>query len=236
MGARRSTRRGKDLRNLYLAAARHAADTACAPEPSPVPPSTAAAANPASKNCIAKGGELRIETAGDGSQYGLCLFEDNRQCEEWAMLRGACPVGGIKVTGYVTPQARYCAIRGGDYVVTRMQTAGGEQGTCTLPGEPPEVCARRELQEALRLNNDSVTHLSLAMAWAANDAPDRARRHLEAAIAKDPRMAARAAACEELRRFRDQPGFENLFDSSAEPDEARPSEIEMPAARNTRGS
>ena len=96
--------------------------------------------------------------------------------------------------------------------------------------------ARRELQEALRLNNDSVTHLSLAMAWAANDAPDRARRHLEAAIAKDPRMAARAAVSEELLRFRDEPGFENLFDSTADPGELPPGEVEMPAARNTRGS
>jgi len=94
-------------------------------------------ANPASENCIAKGGELRIETGGDGGQYGVCLFEDNRQCEEWALLRGQCPVGGIRITGYVTPQARYCAIRGGDYIVTREQTAtSAEEGTCTLPGEP----------------------------------------------------------------------------------------------------
>jgi putative hemolysin len=94
-------------------------------------------ANPASQNCVAQGGQLRIETAGDGGQYGVCLFEDNRQCEEWALLRGACPVGGIKVTGYVTPQARYCAIRGGDYAITRPQTATApEAGTCTLPGEP----------------------------------------------------------------------------------------------------
>jgi putative hemolysin len=94
-------------------------------------------ANPASENCIAKGGELRIEAAGDGGQYGVCLFEDNRQCEEWALLRGACPVGGIRVTGYITPQARYCAIRGGDYQVTREQTATApEAGACTLPGEP----------------------------------------------------------------------------------------------------
>jgi putative hemolysin len=62
---------------------------------------------------------------------------DNRQCEEWALLRGACPVGGIRVTGYITPQARYCAIRGGDYVVMREQTTTApEQGSCTLPGEP----------------------------------------------------------------------------------------------------
>jgi protein O-mannosyl-transferase len=96
--------------------------------------------------------------------------------------------------------------------------------------------ARRELQEALRLKNDSVTHLSLAMAWAVNDEPERARRHLEAAIAKDPGIAARAAASEELQRFRDRPGFEDLFDSSADPKDHRPSDAELPAARSTRGS
>jgi putative hemolysin len=102
---------------------------ACSREPAP------ALANPASQNCIAKGGQLHLEMAGDGGQYGVCLFEDNRQCEEWALLRGDCPVGGIRVTGYITPQARYCAIRGGDYVITREQRATApEQGTCTLPG------------------------------------------------------------------------------------------------------
>jgi len=94
-------------------------------------------ANPASQNCIAKGGQLRIETAGNGAQYGVCLFDDNRQCEEWALLRGECPVGGRKITGYVTPQARYCAIRGGTYTVTAEQTADTpERGDCALPGQP----------------------------------------------------------------------------------------------------
>jgi putative hemolysin len=93
-------------------------------------------ANPASENCIAKGGQSVIETAGSGGQYGVCLFEDNRQCEEWALLRGECPVGGLKVTGYATPQARYCAIRGGAYRITVQQTASApEQGECTLPGK-----------------------------------------------------------------------------------------------------
>jgi hypothetical protein len=104
---------------------------------SSVADSTAQLANPASENCVAEGGRLMIETAGDGGRYGVCLFEDNRQCEEWALLRGACPVGGIKVTGYATPQTRYCAIRGGAYLVTREQTASmPEEGSCTLPGEP----------------------------------------------------------------------------------------------------
>jgi putative hemolysin len=95
-------------------------------------------ANPASENCVAGGGRPVIETAGDGGEYGVCPFEDNRQCEEWALLRGACPAGGIRVAGYVTPQARYRAIRGGDYAVTSEPTATTpEAGTCTLPDEPP---------------------------------------------------------------------------------------------------
>ncbi len=90
-------------------------------------------ANPASQNCIEQGGKLEIEERGDGGQFGVCYFEDNLQCEEWAMLRGDCPVGGIKVTGYVTPAARYCAITGGEYAITANSGAENEQGTCVLP-------------------------------------------------------------------------------------------------------
>lgn len=90
-------------------------------------------ANPASQNCVAQGGELVIEKAPGGGQYGVCLFGDNRQCEEWAMLRGECRTGGIKVTGYATPAARYCAITGGTYVVTGAGNTPAERGRCTLP-------------------------------------------------------------------------------------------------------
>jgi putative hemolysin len=88
--------------------------------------------NPASVNCVKKGGKVAIEKRGDGGEYGICLFEDNRQCEEWAMLRGNCPVGGIKVSGYVTPASQYCAITGGEYTVTANSNRENEQGTCTF--------------------------------------------------------------------------------------------------------
>ena len=91
--------------------------------------------NPASQNCLDQGGELVIMTRGDGGQYGVCLFEDNRQCEEWALMRGHCPVGGLKVTGYITEAAVYCAITGGTYEITGTDAAGIEQGSCTLPDE-----------------------------------------------------------------------------------------------------
>lgn len=89
-------------------------------------------ANPASENCIAQGGTLAIEARGDGGQFGACTFVDNQQCEEWALMRGDCPAGGIEVTGYVTPAGRYCAITGGAYAVTGQDGASEEQGTCTF--------------------------------------------------------------------------------------------------------
>jgi putative hemolysin len=91
-------------------------------------------ANPASKRCVDKGGKLVIERQPTGGEFGLCVFEDNRQCEEWALFRGDCPAGGIRITGYVTQAARYCAITGGRYAITARSGETGEQGTCTLPG------------------------------------------------------------------------------------------------------
>jgi putative hemolysin len=76
-------------------------------------------ANPASVNCDKQGGKLKIVTKADGGQYGICYFMDNRQCEEWALLRGACPVGGLKVTGYENEQQVYCAITGGEVNVQK---------------------------------------------------------------------------------------------------------------------
>lgn len=90
-------------------------------------------ANPASVHCRDLGGTLRIERTQRGDEYGVCVFQDNRQCEEWALLRGQCPAGGLRVTGYATPAARYCAITGGNYTVTAASNSATEQGDCRLP-------------------------------------------------------------------------------------------------------
>jgi len=71
-------------------------------------------ANPASENCIEKGGYLGIAKRGDGGEYIICIFvTDNRQCEEWALFRGECPKGGVKITGFLTPKGIYCALQVG---------------------------------------------------------------------------------------------------------------------------
>jgi putative hemolysin len=89
-------------------------------------------ANPAAKYCIDQGGVSTIEQLGNGNRFGLCTFEDNRQCEEWALFRDECPVGGVRITGYVTEAGRYCAITGGTYEATETDASGEEQGTCTF--------------------------------------------------------------------------------------------------------
>jgi putative hemolysin len=83
-------------------------------------------ANPASVNCTDQGGTLEIKD-GPAGEYGICYFEDNRQCEEWALFNGNCPVGGMKITGYDNDAQIYCAIRGGQVDM--------DANTCTLPDE-----------------------------------------------------------------------------------------------------
>lgn len=101
-------------------------------EPARRRPKPTMIANPASTHCIEQGGTLEIRKHPNGGEYGVCVFEDNRQCEEWALFRGDCPAGGVKVTGYVTEAARYCAITGGEYQVTGNDNTPDEQGTCAF--------------------------------------------------------------------------------------------------------
>lgn len=104
---------------------------ACAaPQPSTQAPAVGMA-NPASENCVKQGGTLSIQKRGDGGEYGICLFEDNRQCEEWALMRGECPAEGHKITGYATIAAQYCVITGGEYTIAENSgDIQNEQGTC----------------------------------------------------------------------------------------------------------
>lgn len=50
-------------------------------------------ANPASEYCQENGGEIEMVTADDGSQFGLCKFEDYA-CDEWAFFRKECDIEG----------------------------------------------------------------------------------------------------------------------------------------------
>jgi len=50
-------------------------------------------ANPASNYCIQHQGKLDMRENSAG-QYGVCIFSDGSECEEWKFFRGECQPGG----------------------------------------------------------------------------------------------------------------------------------------------
>lgn len=46
--------------------------------------------NPASVFCEDQGYKLEIRTSEDGSQFGVCIFPNNQECEEWKFFRKEC--------------------------------------------------------------------------------------------------------------------------------------------------
>lgn len=59
----------------------------------PEPGGEAGIANPASVYCEEQGGALDIRTDADGNEFGVCVFADGSECEEWAFFRGECAPG-----------------------------------------------------------------------------------------------------------------------------------------------
>jgi len=47
-------------------------------------------ANPASVFCIECGYELEIRKDEEGNEFGVCIFGNDTECEEWAFYRGEC--------------------------------------------------------------------------------------------------------------------------------------------------
>lgn len=55
-------------------------------------------ANPASVFCEKQGYELETHTDSEGNQYGVCIFPDGTECDEWAYFRGECAPAGQNPT------------------------------------------------------------------------------------------------------------------------------------------
>ena len=77
-----------------------------------------ALANPASLYCAQVGGKTIIETLPSQGEIGICLFRKHYECEEWALFRKNCPIGGIN-TEHLNKEERYCMIRGGKPIKTQ---------------------------------------------------------------------------------------------------------------------
>jgi putative hemolysin len=97
--------------------------------------------NPAAVYCLENGGTVEIRQDAAGRHYGVCVFTDQSECDEWAYLRGDCqpgdslqpasptPAGAAQVAN---PASRYCQENGGT-VEFRQDGSGGVQGVCVFP-------------------------------------------------------------------------------------------------------
>lgn len=72
-------------------------------------------ANPASVYCINQSGKLEIRTDEQGNQYGVCIFDDGSECEEWKYYRAECGqmCGGI--AGIMCSEGYICNMQGKTY-------------------------------------------------------------------------------------------------------------------------
>ncbi len=97
--------------------------------------------NPASVYCEQQGGRVEIRTAADGSQYGVCIFPDGSECDEWKFFRGECTPKGWTPqptaapsgqAGMANPASVHCEEHGGK-VEMRTDANGGVYGVCIFP-------------------------------------------------------------------------------------------------------
>jgi putative hemolysin len=70
--------------------------------------------NPASTNCQEKGGKLNLRTDENKRTYGVCIFRDDSECEEWLFLREDCMPGDFNPNDSIwegsvlgTPDSKY---------------------------------------------------------------------------------------------------------------------------------
>ena len=127
------------------------------PVPAPDPTFTAdpssQMANPATEFCLQKGYRSEIREGKDG-QYGVCIFPDGTECDEWAYFRGECAPGtpvasdpsaaeAVEVPELgltFTPPSGYTR-QGSDWVWVSDQSPTTKVGLvwgAALPGREPE--------------------------------------------------------------------------------------------------
>lgn len=97
--------------------------------------------NPASQHCEQNGGTLQLRLDANGGQYGMCVFADGSECEEWAFYRGECrPANSPSSPGpgalqgpanMPNPASQNCEQNGGTLQL-RLDANGGQYGVCVF--------------------------------------------------------------------------------------------------------
>ncbi|TAK13587.1 MAG: DUF333 domain-containing protein [Anaerolineae bacterium] len=65
--------------------------------------------NPASVFCEENGGRLEFRQDASGGTYGMCIFPDGSECEEWAYFREECAPGDSLASTAPAPTAEVAA-------------------------------------------------------------------------------------------------------------------------------
>jgi putative hemolysin len=110
--------------------------------------------NPASLSCTKKGGKLEIRKDSKGGEYGVCIFPDGRECEEWAFIRDQCspekpadPQVKVDAEAVWQPGIQFM-----QSVRQACSNAGSNYGDCLISqmpgaGAPPKAVAFSKLLE-----------------------------------------------------------------------------------------
>jgi putative hemolysin len=124
-----------------LSAFSSVAETKKTPESRPATlPSKPALPSPVAEHCSGQGGVLIQKKRGDGAPYEVCIFEDDRQCEIYALIAGDCKKGGVSITGFNKQEQIYCAVLGG--------LNGDKQDTCSF--KDGTLCEARVISASVR--------------------------------------------------------------------------------------
>lgn len=91
-------------------------------------------ANPASIYCLEQGYRHEMREDENGT-FGVCIFPDASECEEWAYLRAGCGPGesSQQPLNMANPAALYCEEMGGR--VDMRENQDGQYGVCVFPDQ-----------------------------------------------------------------------------------------------------
>jgi putative hemolysin len=131
--------------------------TAAACTPKPPASDDTRIANPASTFCIEQGYRSEIRTNPDGSQFGVCIFPDGSECDEWEFMHGECQApAGNQAGGEPTDFENHLAntakellaeqlgVDPGEILYTGLEEATWPNG-CLGLARPDEMCTEAEV-------------------------------------------------------------------------------------------
>ncbi|MBU2578545.1 DUF333 domain-containing protein [Patescibacteria group bacterium] len=103
--------------------------------------------NPASVFCQKMGYKLELRTESNGGQYGICIFPDGSECEEWVFFRGECGSqykkqdisSGGQVPSSGNPSNDMSAPSVGQACIQIITPAVSPEGICKVFSTPCEV-------------------------------------------------------------------------------------------------